>query len=81
MENKDNSIQYSVNDKTVRYIDLLKEVVAIQEKTLAYFVSEGIEDSKEAEIFAESIGNAVKTFDGILGGKVYQNVINGCEAI
>ena len=81
MENKDNSIQYSVNDKTVRYIDLLKEVVAIQEKTLAYFVSEGIEDSKEAETFAKSMGNAVMAFSGILGGNIYLNVIEGREAI
>lgn len=75
MENKDNSIQYSVNDKTVRCIDLLKEVVAIQEKTLAYFASEGIEDSKEAETFAESIGNAVKAFGGVLPEGIYNNVV------
>lgn len=75
MGNKDNSIQYSVNDKTVRCIDLLKEIVAIQEKTLAYFVSEGIEDSKEAETFAESIGNAVKAFGGVLPEGIYSEVI------
>nr|DAJ46448.1 MAG TPA: hypothetical protein [Caudoviricetes sp.] len=75
MGNKDNSIQYSVNDKTVRCIDLLKEIVAIQEKTLAYFVSEGIEDSKEAETFAESIGNAVKAFGGVLPEGIYNNVV------
>lgn len=81
MENRDNSVQYSVSDKTVRCITLLKEVIAIQEKALTYFASEGIEDSKEAETFAESMGNAVIAFSGILGGKVYENVINGCEAI
>lgn len=81
MENKDNSVQYSVSDKTVRCIALLKEVIAIQEKALTYFASEDIEDSKEAETFAKSMGNAVKAFGGILGSKVYQNVIDGCEAI
>ena len=75
MENKNNSIQYSVNDKTVRCIDLLKKIVTIQEKTLAYFISEGIEDSKEAEIFAESIGNAVKAFGGVLPEGIYSEVI------
>ena len=81
MENKDNSVQYSVSDETVRCITLLKEIIAIQEKTLTFFANEGIEDSKEGEQFAESMGNAVMAFSGILGGKVYQNVINGCEAI
>lgn len=81
MENKDNSVRYSVSDKTVRCINLLKEVIAIQEKALTYFASEGIEDSKEAEAFAENMGNAVKAFGSILGGKVYQNVIDGSEAI
>lgn len=31
MENKDNSVLYSVSDKTVRCITLLKEIIAIQE--------------------------------------------------
>lgn len=81
MDNKDNSVQYSVSDKTVRCIALLKEIIAVQEKALTYFASEGIEDSKEAETFAESMGNVVKALGGILGSKVYQNVIDGCEAI
>lgn len=59
---------------------LLKEVVAIHEETLAYFVSEGIEDSKEAETFAESIGNAVKAFGGILPEGIYNNVV-GIEVL
>lgn len=81
MGNQDNSVQYSVSDKTVRCINLLKEVIAVQEKALAFMASEGIEDSKEAETFAENMGKAVKVFGGILGEKVYQNVINGFEAI
>lgn len=81
MENKDNSVQYPVSDKTVRCIALLKEIVAVQEKALTFMAGEGIEDSKEGEQFAESMGNAVKAFGGILGSKVYQNVIDGCEAI
>lgn len=81
MENKDNSVQYSVSDKTVRCIELLKEVIAVQEKMQTFMACEGIDDSKEAETFAENMGKAVKAFGGILGGKVYQNVIDGCEAI
>ena len=81
MENKDNSVQYSVSDKTVQCIALLKEVVAIQEKALTYFASEGIEETKDAETFAESMGNVVNALGGILGSTVYQNVIDGCEAI
>lgn len=81
MENKDNSVQYSVSDKTVRCITLLKEIIAIQEKTLTFFANEGIGDSKEAETFAKSMGNAVMAFSGILGGNIYLNVIEGREAI
>lgn len=81
MENKDNSVQYSVSDKTVRCIELLKEVIAVQEKVQTFMACEGIDDSKEAETFAENMGKAVKAFGGILGDKVYQNVIDGCEAI
>lgn len=81
MENKDNQTQYSVSGKTARCISLLKEVVSVQEKALMYFASEHIENSKEAEFFAESMGNAIKAFGDILGNKVYQNVVEGCEAI
>lgn len=81
MENKDNSAQYSISDKTVRCIALLKEIIAIQEKALTYFANEGIEDSKEAEIFAENMGKAVMAFSGILGGNIYLNVIDGRDAI
>lgn len=81
MENKDNSVQYSVSDKTVRCIELLKEVIAVQEKVQTFMACEGIDDSKEAETFAENMGKAVKAFGGILGDNVYQNVIDGFNAI
>lgn len=81
MENKDKSVQYSLSDNTVRCINLLKEVIAVHEKVLTFFAAEGIEDSKEAETFADSMGNAVMAFSGILGGNIYQNVIEGREAI
>lgn len=81
MENKDDSVQYSVSDKTVRCIDLLKEIIAVQEKALTFIADEGIENSKEGELFAKSMGNAIIAFGGILGSNIYLNVIEGCDEI
>ena len=63
------------NDATQRCISLLKELMAVQEKATKFLVSEGIDDSNEGTMIAESIGNAVKAFGGVLPEGIYNNVV------
>ena len=63
------------NDVTQRCVGLLKELMAVQEKAMKFLVSEGIDDSNEGTMIAESIGNAVKAFGGVLPDGIYSKVI------
>lgn len=76
MDNQNMMIEVTVdNDATQRCISLLKELMAVQEKTMKFLVSEGIDDSNEGTMIAESIGNAVKAFGGVLQDGIYSEVI------
>lgn len=76
MDNQNMMIEVTVdNDATQRCISLLKELMAVQEKTMKFLVSEGIDDSNEGTMIAESIGNAVKAFGGVLPDGIYSEVI------
>ena len=76
MDNQNMMIEVTVdNDATQRCINLLKELVAVQEKAIKFLVSEGIDDSNEGMMIAEGIGNAVKAFGGILPDGIYSEVI------
>ena len=62
-----NMIEVTVcNDATQRCVGLLRELMGVQEKAMKFLVSEGIDDSKEGTMIAESTGNAVKAFGGVL---------------
>lgn len=75
MDNQ-NMIEVTVdNDATQRCVGLLKELMAVQEKTMKFLVSEGIDDSNEGTMIAEGIGNAVKAFGGVLPKGIYNNVV------
>ena len=76
MDNQNMIIEVTVdNGATQRCISLLKELMAVQEKAMKFLVSEGIDDSKEGTMIAESIGNAVKAFGGVLPDGIYSEVI------
>ena len=76
MDNQNMMIEVTVdNDATQRCINLLKELVAVQEKAIKFLVSEGIDDSNEGMMIAEGIGNAVKAFGGVLPDGIYSEVI------
>ena len=76
MDNQNMMIEVTVdNDATQRCVGLLKELMAVQEKAMKFLVSEGIDDSKEGTMIAESIGNAVKAFGGVLPEGIYNNVL------
>ena len=76
MDNQNMMIEVTVdNDATHRCINLLKELVAVQEKAIKFLVSEGIDDSNEGMMIAEGIGNAVKAFGGVLPDGIYSEVI------
>ena len=76
MDNQNMMIEVTVdNDATQRCVGLLKELMAVQEKTMKFLVSEGIDDSKEGTMIAEGIGNAVKAFGGVLPKGIYNNVV------
>lgn len=76
MDNQNMMIEVTVdNDATHRCVDMLKELMAVQEKAMKFLVSEGIDDSNEGTMIAESIGNAVKAFGGVLPEGIYNNVV------
>lgn len=76
MDNQNMMIEVTVdNDATQRCVGLLKELMAVQEKAMKFLVSEGIDDSNEGTMIAESIGNAVKAFGGVLPEGIYNNVV------
>ena len=76
MDNQNMMIDVTVdNDATQRCVGLLKELMAIQEKAMKFLVSEGIDDSKEGTMIAESIGNAGKAFGGVRPDGIYSEVI------
>lgn len=76
MDNQNMMIEVTVdNDATQRCVGLLKELMAVQEKAIKFLVSEGIDDSNEGTMIAESIGNAVKAFGGVLPEGIYNNVV------
>ena len=76
MDNQNMMIEVTVdNDATQRCIGLLKELMAVQEKSMKFLVSEGIDDSCEGTMIAEGIGNAVKAFGGVLPEGIYNNVV------
>lgn len=76
MDNRNMMIEVTVdNDATQRCVGLLKELMAVQEKTMKFLVSEGIDDSNEGMMIAEGIGNAVKAFGGVLPEGIYNNVL------
>lgn len=76
MDNQNMMIEVTVdNDATQRCVGLLKELMEVQEKAMKFLVSEGIDDSNEGTMIAESIGNAVKAFGGVLPEGIYNNVV------
>ena len=76
MDNQNMMIEVTVdNDATQRCINLLKELVAVQEKAIKFLVSEGIDDSLEGEAITDGLGIAIRAFDGILPEDIYNKVV------
>ena len=63
------------NGATQRCINLLKELVAVQEKAIKFLVSEGIDDSLEGEAIADGLGSTIRAFDGILPDGIYNKTL------
>lgn len=77
MNNQNTIIEGTVdNGATQRCVNLLKELVAVQEKAMKFLVSEGIDDSLEGEAIAESMGETIKAFEELLPEGVYERLIN-----
>ena len=76
MNNQNIIIEGTVdNGATQRCINLLKELVAVQEKAIKFLVSEGIDDSLEGEAIADGLGSTIRAFDGILPEGVYNKTL------
>ena len=76
MDNQNTIIEWTIdNGATQRCINLLKELVAVQEKAIKFLVSEGIDDSLEGEAIADGLGSAIRAFDGILPEDIYNKVV------
>ena len=76
MNNQNTIIEGTVdNGATQRCINLLKELVAVQEKAIKFLVSEGIDDSLEGEAIADGLGSTIRAFDGILPEGVYNKTL------
>lgn len=73
--NNQNIIISENQDTTKRCTEMLKELMAVQEKAMKFLVSEGIDDSCEGTMIAEGIGNAVRAFGGVLPEGIYNNVV------
>ena len=63
------------NNATQRCVNLLKELVAVQEKAMKFLVSEGIDDSLEGEAIADGLGSTIRAFDGILPEGIYNKTL------
>ena len=76
MNNQNIIIEGTVdNGATQRCINLLKELVAVQEKAIKFLVSEGIDDSLEGEAIADGLGSTIRAFDGILPDGIYNKTL------
>lgn len=64
-------------DKIRRRIDALRELLKLQKETMAFLVKEGLDDSKEGEAIAESIGEMIKSFGDVLPDNIYNKIIEG----
>jgi hypothetical protein len=64
---------------TKRCLNMLGELLKAQSKVMNFLVSESIDDSIEGEAIAESLGSAIRSFDGILPSGVYGKIINRRE--
>lgn len=73
--NNHNIIIPENQDTTKRCIEILKELIAMQEKTMKFLVSEGIDDSLEGEAIADGLGSTIRAFDGILPEDIYNKVV------
>lgn len=74
--NNQNIIIPENQDATKRCTEMLKELIAMQEKALRFLATESIDDSKEGLIFADSFGEALKAFGDILPEGVYDKIIS-----
>ena len=76
MNNQNTIIEGTVdNGATQRCINLLKELMAVQEKAMKFLVSEGIDDSLEGEAIADGLGSTIRAFDGILPEGIYNKTL------
>lgn len=76
MNNQNTIIEGTVdNGATQRCINLLKELVAVQEKAMKFLVSDGIDDSLEGEAIADGLGSTIRAFDGILPEGIYNKTL------
>lgn len=76
MRNQNMIVEVAIdNNATQRCVDMLKELMAVQEKAIKFLVSEGIDDSLEGEAIADGLGNAIRAFDGILPEGIYNKAI------
>lgn len=79
MENKNmttEEMMVDICDKIRRRIDALRELLKLQKETMAFLVKEGLDDSKEGESIAESMGETIKAFEELLPEGVYERLIN-----
>lgn len=61
---------------TKRGLEMLEELLKAQDKVMRFLATEGLDDSLEGEAIADYMGGAIRAFDGILGDRAYQRVVN-----
>ena len=74
-EIKDTESVYLVSAKTVRCINMLKKLIAVQGEVINFVMEEGYDSS--ANDVAEPIGDAVKMLGSIINEQIYENLIEG----
>lgn len=80
-KNISNTTTAKLNNNTRRYVNVLRTLIAAQEDVLAFLDKKGLLDSKEGDALADTMGDAIKSFSGIIGDDLYHKVVNGTQSI
>lgn len=65
------ALRFEVSEKTARYLTMLKELAAYQEKAISFAESEDIEPSD----FLDSLADAVQSMRELVNEQITENVL------
>ena len=66
--------RFEVSEKTARYLTMLKELAAYQEKAMSFAESEESEDIESSD-FLDSLADAVQSMRELVNEQITENVL------